>query len=94
MDDEDFEFPEHITVMNVVTYNVQDVIAQIVEDRESSVWIDGNNNTGGQPKTTEVTMEDVIERIQEYAKDDLSCGWGHEVRIKELVFQDERGNEY
>lgn len=84
----DEEFPDQMTVMNVVTYNIADIVAQIIADRESSIEADGKS------KEIEVTMEDVMEVIYEYAKDDLSCGWGHEVRIKELIFQDDRGNEW
>lgn len=40
-----------------------------------------------------VDEESVMERVEEYAKDDFSCGWGHEVRLKDLVFTDEHGEE-
>lgn len=42
----------------------------------------------------EVTLEEVIERIYSYVKDDFSCGWGHEADIKDLILQDENGEEY
>lgn len=40
-----------------------------------------------------VDEESVMERVEHYAKDDFSCGWGHEVRLKDLVFTDEHGEE-
>jgi len=40
-----------------------------------------------------VTTENVLERVETYAKDDFSCGWGHEVRLKDLIFTDEHGEE-
>ena len=40
-----------------------------------------------------VDEESVVERVEQYAKDDFSCGWGHEVRLKDLVFTDEHGEE-
>ena len=42
----------------------------------------------------EVTLEEVMDRIYMYAKDDFICGWGHEVNIKDLIFTDENGEEY
>ena len=43
---------------------------------------------------TEPTLEDVIDRIYEYVKDDFSCGWGHEAPMKEIVVFDPEGEEY
>jgi len=40
-----------------------------------------------------VDEESIMERVETYAKDDFSCGWGHEVRLKDLVFTDEHGEE-
>jgi len=41
----------------------------------------------------EPDMEDVMEQIEEWAKDDFSCGYGHQANIKELIFTDENGEE-
>lgn len=38
-------------------------------------------------------LEDIMEVIESYVVDDLSCGWGHEVRLKDIIFQDENGDE-
>lgn len=40
-----------------------------------------------------VDEESVMERVEHYAKDDFSCGFGHEARLKDLVFTDEHGEE-
>ena len=41
-----------------------------------------------------VTLDEIIERIHLYAKDDFSCGYGHEVNLRDLIFTDENGEEY
>ena len=33
-----------------------------------------------------------MEYVETMAKDDFSCGWGHEANVRELLFQDENGN--
>lgn len=38
-------------------------------------------------------LEDIMEVIKSYVVDDLSCGWGHEVRLEDIIFQDENGDE-
>lgn len=77
----DNEMPQRINVMKIVTYDVFDVISQIQTDRESS------------HDETEVTLDDVLERIEEWTKDDFSCGFGHEIDHNDLIFQDENGND-
>jgi hypothetical protein len=42
----------------------------------------------------EPTLDDVIERIHEYVKDDFSCGWGHEAKLKDILIFDPDGEEY
>lgn len=41
----------------------------------------------------EPDIDDVITQVEEWALDDFSCGWGHQARIKELIFTDENGEE-
>lgn len=74
-------FPERVNVMKIVTYDVESVRQNIISDNRAS---DGE---------IEITFEDIMEMIEEYAKSDLSCGWGHEADISELIFQDENGND-
>lgn len=76
------EWPEKVNVIKVVSYDVEKVINQIRED---------NRDTG---EELEITLDDVIEMIHEYAKDDFSCGWGHRTDVSDLIFQDENGEEY
>jgi hypothetical protein len=76
------EWPEKVNVIKVVSYDVEKVINQIKED---------NRDTG---EELEITLDDVIEMIHEYAKDDFSCGWGHRTDVSDLIFQDENGEEY
>jgi hypothetical protein len=76
------EWPERIHVTKTISYSVEKMINQIRED---------NRDTG---EELEITLDDVIEMIHEYAKDDFSCGWGHRVDVSDLVFQDESGEEY
>lgn len=64
--------------------NVMKVIAYDVEGIRQQIVADNG----------EVTLEEVMDRIYLYAKDDFSCGWGHEANIKDLIFTDENGEEY
>jgi hypothetical protein len=32
------------------------------------------------------TFDDVMGMIEEFAKDDFSCGFGHEANIRDLIF--------
>lgn len=66
------------------TINVTKVISYDVNDIIGMLRAD----LGREP-----TMEDVVSQVEEWAKDDFSCGWGHEARIKELIFTDENGEE-
>lgn len=69
-------FPERINVSKIITYDVETIRQQIVDDNE------------------EITFENVMERIYLYAQDDFGCGWGHKNNLKDLIFQDENGEEY
>lgn len=87
------DLPKTVNVTRVISYDVAKVVENILEDRESSIWVDGKGNSGGHPETLEVTLEDVMERIESYTEDDFSCGWGHKNEIDDLIFTDENGNE-
>jgi len=39
------------------------------------------------------TFEDVLGMIEEWVKDDFSCGYGHEASLRDLIFTDENGEE-
>lgn len=75
------EWPEHITAIRAFTYDVETVYQNLLSDNRSE---DGE---------IEIVFEDVMEAIENYAANDLSCGFGHEIRLKDIIFQDENGNE-
>ena len=68
------ELPERINVMKVISFVVADVVELIVSENPS--------------RTQEVTIEDVMERVE---------GWAHEdfgvENARFLVYQDENGEE-
>lgn len=77
--------PERITVMKAVTYNVEDIIKQIIEDRDGQVMYDRH---GGHPigvASSVVTLDDVLGVIEDWADEDLA-GEG-------FVMTDEDGEE-
>ena len=85
--------PQRVNVMRTITYDVSKIVEQIQADRGSEVIYD---KSGARPLASPapITIEEVLERIEEYVKDDFSCGWGHEFDdLGELTFQDEDGNE-
>lgn len=78
---DELPFGNYINVAKHVTYDVNRIIEHIIEERPND----------------ELTMDDfaelVVKCVENYAKDDFSCGWGHEVHLKDLVFTDEHGEE-
>lgn len=42
----------------------------------------------------EPTLEEVIDMIRQFAQDDLSCNWGHQINCGEFELFDEDGEEY
>lgn len=77
------DWPSTITGMKSVSYDVETVYQNILSDNRAS---DGDE--------LEITFEDVMNVIETYVLDDLSCGWGHQTNLKDIVFIDEDGNEY
>ena len=71
--------PIRINVMKVVTYDVEGLVNEIRIEKN-----DENYNPD---------LGEVLEHIEGLAKDDFSCGWGHEADLGELIFQDENGLE-
>ena len=39
------------------------------------------------------SLDDVLGMVEEFVKDDFSCGWGHEADTDALIFTDENGEE-
>lgn len=81
------ELPERINVMKIVTYDVQRIVEQILEDRASG---DTYDRTGVRTIADDspITIEDIMERVESYIEEDF---WG--IKPKHLIIQDEQGNE-
>lgn len=63
--------PEYVNVIKVVSYNVQQIVNDLIED--------------GQKDGT-VTIDNVMDCVEELAREDFSRGWGHEHQ-GDLIFQ-------
>ncbi len=83
--------PTVINATKVITYTVADIVKDIVEARQSSEWVNSSGETGGHASSLEVTLEEVIEWVEEYAKDDFACGWGHTADLVGVIFTDDNG---
>lgn len=71
------KMPERINVMKVVTYDVKKISDDMFEA------------TGLRP----IHAAEVVDWIEDWIKEDFGCGYGHEVRLDSLIFQDEDGND-
>ena len=82
------DLPKRVYVMRVISYDVADYVERIKTARASEVIYDRN---GSRPLAvdTPITIEDVIDLIENDCYDDFSG----DVRLSELIFQDENGNE-
>ncbi len=68
-----------INVMRLFTYEVDAIVQQLRED-----------NRAGADDELEITLDDVLERIQYQAEEDFNSP----IRVRELLFSDEHGNDY
>ena len=68
------ELPERINVMKVISFVVSDVVELIVSENPDS--------------TSEVTIEDVMERVEGWAQEDFGVE-----NARFLVYQDGNGEE-
>jgi hypothetical protein len=41
----------------------------------------------------EVSLETVVAKVEDYAREDFSCGWGHTANISDLIWTNEDGVE-
>ena len=81
------DLPVRINVMRVVTYDVASVIEQLQAERDSEIVYDKDGShrlSADEP----FTIEDVLDRVEGYIVDDFAG-----MRLSELVFQDEDGND-
>jgi hypothetical protein len=76
---EEGEAVTRINVMRVFTYDVDIIVQQLRED-----------NRVGDDDDLELTLDDVLERVQLIAEEDFNSP----IRLKELLFSDEYGNNY
>jgi len=76
---EEGEAVTRINVMRVFTYDVDVIVQQLRED-----------NRVGKDDDLELTLDDVLERVQLIAEEDFNSP----IRLKELLFSDEYGNDY
>ena len=76
---EEGEAITRINVMRVFTYDVDVIVQQLRED-----------NRVGDDDDLELTLDDVLERVQLIAEEDFNSP----IRLKELLFSDEHGNDY
>lgn len=85
--------PAVINATKVVSYTVADIVQQIIEEREASEWVNSKGETGGSPFALEVTLEQVMERISEWAQDDFACEHGHTDDLTGVLFVNADTNE-
>lgn len=81
------DLPVRINVMRVVTYDVASVIEQLQAERDSEIVYDKDGShrlSADEP----FTIEEVMDRVESYVEDDFAG-----MRLSELVFQDEDGND-
>ena len=83
------EWPDRINVMKIVSYDIETIFEQIKESNKQMKEDDESFD-----ENVEITLQDVIDRIYTYALDEMSCGWGHQADLRDLIFQDENGEEY
>ena len=81
------DLPERINVMKVVTYDVAGIVQQLSYERDSEIIYDKDGSrrlSADEP----FTIEQIIDRVESYVEDDFAG-----MRLSELVFQDEDGND-
>ena len=71
------DLPERINVMKVVTYEVADIVDLIKSERDAT-----------DTQEVEVTIGDVMERVEGWVKDDFGAE-----HTRFLIYQDENGDE-
>ena len=79
--------PQRINVLKVVSYDVEGIVQQLQDERDSEIIYDKDGShrlSADEP----FTIEQIIDRIESYVEDDFAG-----MRLSELVFQDEDGND-
>jgi len=81
------DLPERINVMKVVSYDVAGIVQQLSDERDFEIIYDKSGSrrlSADEP----FTIEQIIDRVESYVEDDFAG-----MRLSELVFQDEDGND-
>ena len=68
---------EKINVMKVVTYDFQKISDDMFEA------------TGLRP----INATEAVDWIEDWVIEDFGCGYGHQPNLRDLIFQDENGEE-
>jgi len=88
MEGEPMSLPKRVHAMRVISYDVATIVEQIKSDRDSEVIYD-KDGARRLSADAPITIEDVMDRIENYCYDDFAG----EVHLGDLIFQDEQGNE-
>ena len=81
------DLPERVNVMKIVSYDVAGIVQQLQDERDSEIIYDKDGShrlSAYEP----FTIEQIIDRVESYVEDDFAG-----MRLSELVFQDEDGND-
>jgi hypothetical protein len=81
------DLPERINVMKVVSYDVAGIVQQLQAERDFEIIYDKDGShrlSADEP----FTIEQIIDRVESYVEDDFAG-----MRLSELIFQDEDGND-
>lgn len=70
--------PQRINVMRLVSYDVQQITNDLIE--------------AGQEDGT-VVLSDIVDYIEDLVAEDFGCGYGHTANTKDLIWQDENGED-
>jgi hypothetical protein len=73
--------------MKVVSYDVAGIVEQLITERDSEIVYDKDGShrlSADEP----FTIEEVMDRVESYVEDDFAG-----MRLSELIFQDEDGND-
>lgn len=76
-------------------FDVNDMVQEIIEWRESCEWVNSHGETGGHPRSLSVTINDVLEQIVEYIVENTEA-WDETTAVVagrgRFMFRDEHGN--
>ena len=87
------DLPILINATKVISYNVEYIVKDILEQREASEWVDSSGDSGGHPRSLEITLEDVTAWIEDHALEIFREMWGDEnTQHLDMFLTDQDGN--